>query len=115
MLSKGEILVAENLEGQFLSSLFLVWKKDGGNCPVIYLKELNKAVPYAQFKMEGLFLLKETLLTVGIYVHDRFERRIFCCPIVKKLPEICQVSKERPVIRTFISMIRTFFNAKSFH
>ena len=37
-------------------------KKDGGNCPVVNLKDLNRNFPYRHFKMEGLFLLKEMLL-----------------------------------------------------
>ena len=52
MLSKGTISVAKNLDGQFLSALLLVGKKDGGgegNRIVINLKELKKVVPYAHF------------------------------------------------------------------
>ncbi len=41
--------------------LVLVGKKDGGNRPVINLKQLNAFVPYQSFKMEGLHLLKEML------------------------------------------------------
>ena len=59
MLRKGAIRVSDPKEDQFLSSLFLVEKKDGGNRPVVNLKELNRNIPYQHFKMEGLFLLKE--------------------------------------------------------
>ena len=45
-------------QGQFLSNLFLVEKKDGGKHPVINLKNLNKFIPYEHFKMEGLHCLK---------------------------------------------------------
>ena len=62
MLSQGPISVVKNLEGQFLSSLPLVGKKDGGKGPVINLKVLNKVVPDAYFKMKGLFFFKEMLL-----------------------------------------------------
>ena len=48
-------------------------------------------------------------------MQDRFKRRIFCGSIVRKLLEICQVPMERPVLRIFLSMLRTFFSAKSFH
>ena len=34
----------------------------GGYSPVVNLKDLNRNIPYQQFKMEGLFLLKEMLL-----------------------------------------------------
>ena len=66
MLSRGAISVAKNLEGQFLSSLPLIEKKDaggGGESPSNQSeKKLNKMLPYAHFKMEILFLLKEILL-----------------------------------------------------
>ena len=62
MLRKGTIVVSDHKEDQFLSSLFLVKKKDGGNRPVVNLKDLNRNIPYQHFKMEVLFLLKEMLL-----------------------------------------------------
>ena len=62
MSKKGAIVVSDPKEDQFLSSLFLVKKKDGGNCPVVNLKDLNRNIPYQHFKMEGLLLLKEMLL-----------------------------------------------------
>ena len=62
MLRKGTIVVSDHKEDQFLSSLFLVKKKDGGNRPVVNLKDLNRNIPYQHFKMEGLLLLKEMLL-----------------------------------------------------
>ena len=58
MLEKGAIQKVVPTRGQFLSNLFLVEKKDGGNRPVINLKNLNKFTPYKHFKMEGLHCLK---------------------------------------------------------
>ena len=62
MLMKGVIVVLAPKEHQFLSSFFLVKKKDGGNLPVVNLKDLNRYIPYQHFNMEGFFLLKEILL-----------------------------------------------------
>ena len=64
MLQKGAIQVVSPMNGEFLSSVFLVKKKDGGNRPVITLKELNFYVTYQHFKMEGLYLLKH-LIQIG--------------------------------------------------
>ena len=61
MLQKGAIQVVSPMNGEFLSSVFLVKKKDGGNRPVINLKELNSYVTYQHFKMEGLYLLKHLI------------------------------------------------------
>jgi len=41
MFQKRAIQVVSPMNGEFLSSVFLVKTKDGGNRPVINLKELN--------------------------------------------------------------------------
>ena len=46
----------------FLSTLFLVPKKDGGQRPVINLKSLNSFVEVPNFKMEGIHTLKNLLM-----------------------------------------------------
>ena len=61
MLVKGAIQKVQHCPGEFLSNMFLVGKKDGGNRPVINLKQLNELVPYQKFKMEGLHSLKSLL------------------------------------------------------
>ena len=58
MLRKGAIVVSDPKEDKFLSSLFLV-----KNRPVVNLKDLTSNMPYQYFKMKGLFLLKEMLLS----------------------------------------------------
>ena len=58
MLEKGAIKKKAPTQGQFLSNLFFLEKRDEGNCPVINLKNLNKLIPYKHFKMEGLHCLK---------------------------------------------------------
>ena len=77
MLKKGAIkLVQPNTKNQFLSSRFIVLKKDSGFHPVINLRKLNKHIPYIHFKVEGLFLLKELLLKgdymCKIYLKDAY-------------------------------------------
>ena len=61
MLEKTAIQVVSPVIGEFISSVFLVPKRDGGNRPVINLKNLNYYVTYQHFKMEGLHLLKQIL------------------------------------------------------
>ena len=62
MLDKGAIKIVEHqFPDQFLSNILLVKKKDGGSCPCINLKVLNKFNPYKHLKMEGLHCLKHLL------------------------------------------------------
>ena len=61
MLEKGAIRETIHCKAQFVSHLFLVSKKDGGEQPVINLKDLNTFIPYKHFKVEGLHILKEIL------------------------------------------------------
>ena len=58
ILEKGAIQKVVPIQGQFLSNLFLVEKTDGGNHPVINLKNLNKFIHCEHFKMEGLHCQK---------------------------------------------------------
>ena len=48
-------------KAQFMSIIFIVKRKDGGNRPVINLKGLNQYIPFIHFKMETLQSLKTFL------------------------------------------------------
>lgn len=56
----------ERQNGGFVSSIFLVDKKDGGHCLVINLKNLNSFVHFQHFKMEGIHMLRDLLKKKGI-------------------------------------------------
>ena len=61
MLYKGSISKVCHSNGEFLSSLFLISKKGGGNRPVINLKDLNWFIRYKHFKVKDLHCLKYVL------------------------------------------------------
>ena len=54
MLEKGAIQESRTKGRGFVSNVFLVPKKDGGQSPTINLKKLNEYVHTEHFKMEGL-------------------------------------------------------------
>ena len=66
-LKKGAVEQVCPQKDQFLSNIFIVKKNDGGNRPVINLKELNQYIPFLHFKMESLQSLK-TLLQKNEYM-----------------------------------------------
>ena len=84
LLEKGAIQEAETAQEEFLSNIFLVGKKNGGDCPVINLKKLNAFIPYEPFKMEGLhclkFLLEQNDLLCKIDLKDAY----FAIPLSKQ-------------------------------
>ena len=61
MLRKGVIKKTQPAQGEFLSNLFLVRKKDEGYHPVINLKMLNQLISFFHFKMKGLSLSKHLI------------------------------------------------------
>ena len=61
ILKKGAIRKVQPSKGEFVSNLFIVKKKDGGQKPVINLKQLNAYIPYCHFRMEGLQNVKYML------------------------------------------------------
>ena len=62
LLDKHAILPVSNPEtAGFISSVFVVSKKDGGNRPVVNLKPLNQFLVYEHFKMEGIHMLRDLL------------------------------------------------------
>ena len=69
MLEKAAIhTVHPHKKGQgFISALFLVPKKGGGQRPAVNLRPLNQYIPYKHFKMEGIHMLRD-LLRKGNYM-----------------------------------------------
>lgn len=65
----------------FLSTLFLVPKKDGGQRPVVNLKNLNSFVEVPHFKMEGIHTLKSLVARGDWLVKIDLKDAYFSIPI----------------------------------
>ena len=83
MLQKGAIIEVLPCKDQFLSPVFLVPKKDGGNRPVINLKKLNQYIEYQHFKMEGIQALKSLIKKGDYMVKLDLKDAYFSLPIHK--------------------------------
>jgi hypothetical protein len=68
----------------FLSSIFLVPKKDGGHRPIINLKKLNEFIPHTHFKMEGIHMLKDLLRQGDFMAKIDVKDAYFAVPINEK-------------------------------
>ena len=63
MTKKAAIHVVNRNEKEqgFVSALFLVPKKGGGQRSVVNLRPVNQYIPYKHFKMEGIHMLRDLL------------------------------------------------------
>ena len=84
MLLKRAIQSVSPFKNQYLSNLFLVSKRDGGNRPVINLKHLNNFIPYQHFKKEGLNLLQNMLQKRDYMCKLDLKDAHFCVPLKKE-------------------------------
>ena len=82
MLEQGAISNVSHKQEKFINQIFLVGEKDGGNRPVINLKNLNKFVSYQHLKMEGLHCLK-VLLQNGDICKIDLKNGYFSLPLSK--------------------------------
>ena len=80
---KGAIKPVSPVQDQFLSNSLLVKKKDGGNHPVINLKNLNGFVDYQHFKMEDISTLKDLIQPNDWMIKLDLKDAYFCVPIHK--------------------------------
>ena len=81
MILQGAIHPVTNTEGGFVSSIFLVDKKDGGHRPVINLKNLNSFVDFQHFKMEGIHMLRDLLKKGDFMVKLDLKDAYFTVPV----------------------------------
>ena len=68
-----------------MSSIFLVDKKDGGNGPVINLKNLNSFVDFQHFKKEGICMTRDLK---GVVMASGPKRRLLCCPSLERASKV---------------------------
>ena len=102
----GAIAVSDHIEDQFLSSLFIVKKKDRGNLPVANLLDF--------LKMEGFFLLKEMLLPGDKMCQIDLKYTYFAISL--EIQEVSQISVENPSIRfLLLSLLRAFSSSSGLY
>jgi len=85
MKQKGAVHAVPNSHPRddFVSSLFIVPKKGGGQRPVINLKGLNQFLEYQHFKMEGIHMLRDLLKENDHLVKIDLKDAYFTIPIWK--------------------------------
>ena len=120
--SEGAISQVFHQKEDFLSHIFLVGKKDGGNKPVINLKNLNN-FSYQHFKIEGLYCLNKSFYWQEgeLYVEDQFERCLFLCATkqrsseINEIPEVSASALDQAQHQSFQQIIKgTNISAETF-
>ena len=104
MLEEGAIQKVVPTQGQFLINLILVEKKDGGNRPIINLKN-HKFIIYEHFKVEFLHCLNEIPSRTGRFAkQDRSQGGKFFSSLQQNLAKVYQVSMFRQPIQISLRM-----------
>ena len=67
----------------FVSNLFVIPKKGGGQRPVFNLRQLNQFIKYEHFKMEGIHMLKDLLKPNDFMAKIDLNDAYFTVPIWK--------------------------------
>ena len=102
MLEKGAIKEAINCKDQFVSHLFLISKKDGGQRPV---NDLNTFIPCKHFKMEGFLSIKENFGTRQLTMQFRPQKRLFLGPLNKQLRKCVRFKNRRVPYTNFFACV----------
>ena len=89
---------------EFISNLFLVSKKDGGQKPIIKLKSLSNFLSYNHSKMEGLHLVKD-VVTERLHVQNRIQGCLLLPCTSQKLPQVYKFSMGRELIQNSYGFI----------
>ena len=107
-LNKGAIVeTRDHLEGEFISNLFLVEKKDEGNRPVINLKT-PKSVYTLPALQDGWFAQSSKHSKEGrLHVQTGFEGFILFSTIKSSLQKFCSVSLVRETLRVSLPLFWT--------
>ena len=113
MLKKGAIRECQPHQNQFVGTLFLAGKKDGGNRPVISLKKINKLIPYQHFRM-GFTSSKVHVATRGLHVQSRNDGCLLFGSLTQKLQGERSFSMVREVRRIPLSVFLLRTSSKNF-
>ena len=99
MLKKRAIQKASVKKGQFLSNLFLVGKKDGGNRPVINFKNSGYIHPLSSLQNGMLVFAEGHAERERLHVQDRPEGCLLLCSGASETSLVYSVLLGRSVIR----------------
>ena len=114
LLKKGAIKVCSHTPGEFVSNIFTIPKKSGGNTSVIDMKALNEFGEYIPFRMEDISLLK-SVLRQGDFDKTRFKRLVSNCPSGQKIENLSSLHLEGCALPIHLPPFRSLFFRQNFH
>ena len=115
MLKKGAIVVLDPKEDQFLSSLFLVKRKDVGESTSSQPKGYEQQYSVSALQDGRDVSIKGNVATRGQNVQDRPKGCLLCNRTVSEVQEVCQIPVESSSIRVLLPLPRDFSSSSGFY
>jgi len=115
LLQKGAITPVKSVQGQFVSQIFVVPKKDGKFRPVVNLKALNRFMKRLHFKMEGVHLLKDLLQKGDWMVTIDLKDAYLSVPVAQEHRSFLWFIVGMPAIPISVSSIRALHSPSSIY
>jgi len=108
LLKKGVITEASHCRGEYISTIFIRPKKDGGHRLILNLKKLNAYVEYHHFKMDTLRsairLTKPNCYMASVDLRDAY----YSIPIDEEYQKIPQIPMEGKTVSIHLFTKWTF-------
>ena len=92
LLKKGATEVCSHTPGEFVSNIFMIPKKSGGNTPAIDMRALNVFIEYIPFRMVDISLLKSVLKQGDFMTKLDLRDAYLTVPVDKKNREFISAS-----------------------
>ena len=115
LLKKGAIEVCLHTPGEFISNIFTVPKKSGGNRPVIDMRALIEFVEYNPFQNGRHIPAKICSQTGRFYDKTRFKGCISNCPSEQKIKNLPSLHLEGCTLPIHLPPFRSLFLRQNFH
>ena len=115
LLKKDAIKVCSHTPGEFVSNIFTIPKKSGGNSPVIDMRVSSELVKYIPFRMEDVSLLKSVVKQRDFMTKLDIRDAYITVPMNKKIKNLFLLHLKGCTLSIHLPLFRFLFFRQNFH